>query len=296
MFSDDDLELFFDTDHNHGEILDRHDNQFVFSPAGKCYQLLRDTVDRKLVVDPPLPYAVRAFGTINTEGDRDTGYVLECAIPWGLLELQPRPGLIFGFDLINNDRDFSRGQGFLAAWSGTNAGNIVNASEWGNNILQKKEMNLKWLLWAGILGLLLFLLILRIMIQRTQKPGIVPAVVLPGEPLPAPLRDQIRKAKEFIEAHFNHENLDREMVAKEIGLSLDYFSSLFKKETGTNFVDYLNQYRIQKAGEMLKNTRMDISQVAYAVGFANLFSFNRTFKKFKGIAPTGFRKNSKIQG
>ena len=63
----------------------------------------------------------------------------------------------------------------------------------------------------------------------------------------------MKKAIDYIAAHYQEENLDRDTVAGHIFMNPNYFSTLFKKETGTSFVEYLNNYRINKAEELLKS-------------------------------------------
>jgi two-component system response regulator YesN len=114
---------------------------------------------------------------------------------------------------------------------------------------------------------------------------------VPEGPLAAPIKEQIQKAKDFIAEQYKEEGLDREAVAQNVCLNADYFGVLFKKETGTNFGDYLTEYRLQQAEGLLKNTKMDISQIAYQVGFGSLATFSRAFKKRYAVAPKGYRKH-----
>ncbi len=109
----------------------------------------------------------------------------------------------------------------------------------------------------------------------------------------APIREQIAKAKDFISVHYKEEDLNREDAAKFSGLNADYFGILFKKETGANFTEFLINFRLLKAEELLKTTKLDISQIAYEVGFGTLVNFNRAFKKKFRASPKELRKKAK---
>jgi two-component system response regulator YesN len=65
---------------------------------------------------------------------------------------------------------------------------------------------------------------------------------------------------------------------------------MFKRETGKNFVDYLNDIRIEKAKELLKDISLKTYEVAEKVGIPDAHYFSRLFKKYVGITPTEFRE------
>ena len=85
------------------------------------------------------------------------------------------------------------------------------------------------------------------------------------------------------------EPLTIEHVAKQIGISRSYFSHLFKDYTQTTFVDYLTKERIRKAETLFLGPKMKLIDIAYECGFTSSSSFNRTFKKVKGMSPKDFR-------
>ncbi|MBQ7718459.1 MAG: helix-turn-helix transcriptional regulator [Clostridia bacterium] len=86
------------------------------------------------------------------------------------------------------------------------------------------------------------------------------------------------------------EEISLEDVAKQTYLSRVYFCSYFKKITGTNFVDVLNQYRIEKAKELLKSTNMNISAIAEEVGYKSIPYFYKLFTHFTNLSPAQYRK------
>ncbi|RZP71765.1 AraC family transcriptional regulator [Vibrio vulnificus] len=80
-------------------------------------------------------------------------------------------------------------------------------------------------------------------------------------------------------------------IAKITNLSENGFCRAFKKATGKTFLHYLSDKRIHEAARLLIETEHSITQIAFEVGFSNISSFNRYFKKVKGVSPTEFRKN-----
>ena len=83
-------------------------------------------------------------------------------------------------------------------------------------------------------------------------------------------------------------------VAKKIGISKSYFSHLFKDYTQMTFVDYLTKERIRLAESMFMTENKKYIDIAFECGFNSVSSFNRSFKKVKGISPREF-KNAMIK-
>nr|WP_285874008.1 helix-turn-helix transcriptional regulator [Halalkalibacter oceani] len=65
-----------------------------------------------------------------------------------------------------------------------------------------------------------------------------------------------------------------------------YFSYLFQKFAGAGPIDYLIQYRMNKAYELLMTGQFTIKNVAQSVGYADAYYFSRLFKKYKGVSPS----------
>lgn len=98
----------------------------------------------------------------------------------------------------------------------------------------------------------------------------------------------VRLAKKYIAKNYK-ENITLAQVAEAVSLSRVYFSILFKRETGMNFLEYINQCRIDAAKEMLKDIRYNIGEVAEASGFQDSRYFSKVFKKAVGISPSDYR-------
>lgn len=78
-------------------------------------------------------------------------------------------------------------------------------------------------------------------------------------------------------------------VARHVGLSESYFSRLFRKETGMNFIQYLNAQRVEKAKPLLRYTDEKLADIAQAVGYEDHSYFTRVFKDVTGMLPSEYR-------
>lgn len=105
----------------------------------------------------------------------------------------------------------------------------------------------------------------------------------------AKYRYEISRAVDFINGHY-HRQIELNEVAEYIHLSPYYLSRLFKKETGRNFIDFLNEVRINKAKELMKDTTLKLYEIAEMVGYRDNAYFGQMFKKYVGISPGDFRR------
>lgn len=105
------------------------------------------------------------------------------------------------------------------------------------------------------------------------------------------LSHSVYKAVNFIRQHYN-EALSLEQIASEVNLNPDYFSRVFKEETGTTYSTFLANIRLKKAENLLVNTTDKVQTIAEAVGYANVSYFSTVFKKRYGLNPFEFRRNN----
>ena len=102
---------------------------------------------------------------------------------------------------------------------------------------------------------------------------------------------QIKKAKELIESFIeNGKVVTLEAIAREVFLSPVYLSRLFKKSENINFVDYVHNYRLNKAKLLLSETKDSVAIIAKKCGYEECNSFRRLFKKKLGLSPTEYRE------
>ncbi|MCL1883670.1 MAG: response regulator [Defluviitaleaceae bacterium] len=102
-------------------------------------------------------------------------------------------------------------------------------------------------------------------------------------------RKPIRYAKQYIQDNFNSP-ITLEEVSKVVGFNPTYFSSVFKKETGKSFTEYLTDLRIYNAKLLLTNTDDNLFDITENVGYRDLKYFSKLFKKNTGLSPSDFRK------
>ncbi len=102
----------------------------------------------------------------------------------------------------------------------------------------------------------------------------------------------MQRAMEFIDENYN-EQISLNEIAEHTFVSTYYISRLFKKELGKNFVDYLNEIRIKKAKELLKDLRFKTYEVAELVGISDAHYFSKLFKKYENITPSEYRDTVK---
>lgn len=103
----------------------------------------------------------------------------------------------------------------------------------------------------------------------------------------------VKAMKEYIEEHYSEEGLSLKKIADDV-LSMDraYLSKIFQKELGVKFSDYLNQFRINRAKDLLTmyhNSR--VQEIANEVGFGNNPGyFSQVFKKYTGVLPSDYKE------
>lgn len=94
----------------------------------------------------------------------------------------------------------------------------------------------------------------------------------------------------YIEANYNSK-LYVSDLATVAGMSTDNFFKYFKRLTGDTPVTYINRYRVHEASKLLKNTQLQIMDIALNTGFENISYFIKIFKNLKGCTPSEYRKN-----
>ncbi|MEG2776533.1 MAG: response regulator [Cellulosilyticaceae bacterium] len=101
--------------------------------------------------------------------------------------------------------------------------------------------------------------------------------------------------KEVVEIiEYINQNVDKKItlssLSEEVNMNESYISRLFKNETGTNIVNYINMIKMEKAKELLRQPDMIVKDVANALGFEEQSYFNRMFKKYFGLNPKEYKK------
>ncbi len=103
----------------------------------------------------------------------------------------------------------------------------------------------------------------------------------------------IEQAKEYINLNFAMSDLTLDQVASTVNLSPNYFSSLFNQETGTTFIEYLTNIRMEKAKDYLRCSGKKITEIGFLVGYLDSHYFSYIFKKTQNCTPSEYRLQGK---
>lgn len=95
--------------------------------------------------------------------------------------------------------------------------------------------------------------------------------------------------KNYIKEHYMDSGITIEEIAGKLGLASTYVSTLFKKEAQISFSQYLSDFRIQKAQELLEQTEMKVKDISMETGFGTYNNFARVFKKKLGMTPIEYK-------
>lgn len=99
----------------------------------------------------------------------------------------------------------------------------------------------------------------------------------------------VRQACNYVVSHID-EKISLSVVSEELGISKNYFCSLFKNEIGENFNNYVTKIKMKRAKFLLKEKNMKIYEVCDYLGYADNTYFTKLFKKYVGITPHEYKK------
>lgn len=102
-------------------------------------------------------------------------------------------------------------------------------------------------------------------------------------------KDIIQRATDYILSNLSMD-LTVKDVAEHVSFSPEYFSKLFKKETGENVKNYILRVKVDAAKDMLKTPNIPISIIASELGYSNFSHFTQMFRKHESITPSEYRK------
>jgi len=94
----------------------------------------------------------------------------------------------------------------------------------------------------------------------------------------------------FIEERISDEDLKIEEMADAVGMSRSVFYVKVKALVGMSPLDFLRRLRMQRAEQLVSRSTMNVSEIAYAVGFTDPKYFSRCFKKETGMTPREYRE------
>jgi AraC-like DNA-binding protein len=103
------------------------------------------------------------------------------------------------------------------------------------------------------------------------------------------LQESIAKAVDFIKENYYRPNLSLSEVSEAVSLSPYYFSHQFKREYSTTFIEFVTRIRLEAALKLLRDMRLSVAQVSFAVGYQDPNYFSKVFKKWMNISPQEYR-------
>ena len=100
--------------------------------------------------------------------------------------------------------------------------------------------------------------------------------------------EYVQQIMDYIRGHYA-ERISLKDIALSVGLSESYVSRIFKNETGVNIVTYINDFRLDEAARLLRQTSLPIKMIADQVGIENYNRFFSLFRERKGCTPSAYR-------
>lgn len=101
-------------------------------------------------------------------------------------------------------------------------------------------------------------------------------------------QERIEMIFEYVKQHYA-ENIELDIIARTVNMTKQSFCRYFKQCTALTFFEFVNQYRISKATQMLANTSKSVNHISHQCGFNNLSTFNKHFKKITNTSPLKYR-------
>lgn len=276
--ANDEIELFFDATHDHPVRRTLGQYHFLVGAGGAWYGR---NYDRKPKVSDMWG---RAIKTAVMPAQGHAGYVVEMAVPWTELKLKPVKGLEIGFDLYNKDFIRANGPSSGISWNGTEWTHYNNPSEWGDLVLRQPIEWFRFIAAVCSLALIAFLLYF-----FRRRSGMVPQ-----EPDANPRNVQMAdRLDQIIRENYQDSDLTVQKAAEKVGLHPKYAGAVYKNVRGKSFIQQLLATRMEKALELLKNSDLNITDIAFKVGFNSSSHFAKVFRDFHQISPTDVRRGQK---
>jgi signal transduction histidine kinase/DNA-binding response OmpR family regulator/ligand-binding sensor domain-containing protein len=125
--------------------------------------------------------------------------------------------------------------------------------------------------------------------EKTREKVLRDLITQPGEiSIHSDDDRMMEKLKDLLEENISNPDFDVESLSQEFSLSRFHFSRKIKQITGLSPKEIINSYRLKRAGQILQQNKLTVSEIAYMVGFDHPNSFSRAFKKYFNMTPTEY--------
>ena len=99
----------------------------------------------------------------------------------------------------------------------------------------------------------------------------------------------VRKAKRYIDRNYGKKSLTLERIAEFCSVTPSYISTVFKKDMGLSLVEYITEFRLKKAKELMdRNPEIAIMDAAERVGYGDAYYFSKCFRRLYGLSPSAY--------
>jgi AraC-like DNA-binding protein len=93
----------------------------------------------------------------------------------------------------------------------------------------------------------------------------------------------------FLRLHFNNPDMSLTMLSSRFGTSTKYVSDLIRQQCGKNYMDYLQELRMESTRRMLLDEKCSLQKIAIDVGYLSTNTFYKCFKRYYGMSPSDYR-------
>ena len=100
----------------------------------------------------------------------------------------------------------------------------------------------------------------------------------------------VGQIKSYVKENYADSNLNVASIGERFSKTPHYISKLFKDDQGIALLEYINRERIENSKQLLESTKKTLAEITEEVGFTNVVTFIRVFKKFEGITPGKYRE------
>lgn len=107
--------------------------------------------------------------------------------------------------------------------------------------------------------------------------------------IPSKINGDLSFLLAYIHRNWN-KNINYSEIAKEFGINKEALDAFCEENTGTNFINYLNEVRLRYSSSLLATCDLNVDEIATIAGYQSITTFYRAFKNFKGVTPTEYRQ------